>query len=144
MQHSTTFNILNMLYYEYTRIPTTGRAQSNLFPVATRNQKGSSPLVHSHINLCVMCYTGKNRTTQQGTLCLSVALLYQYVYIPHLCSYGTKYQDYVYVKWEYWSTMQKIKRYFRQETLRYGNVIIHCDELKWLFNKEIHKSMIWI
>ena len=47
-----------------------------------------------------------------------------------ICS-NRKCQDYVYVKWEYWSTILKTKHYLRHENKANKNkVLSHCEALR--------------
>ena len=47
--------------------------------------------------------------------------------------------DYVYVKWEYWSTMQKIKHYLRYENkVNKSKVLSYCEALRCMWNNKNH------
>ena len=50
-----------------------------------------------------------------------------------------KCQDYVYIKWEYWSTMQKIKPCLRHENKVNENKVSYCKALKCDTIKNIKK-----
>ena len=44
-----------------------------------------------------------------------------------------KYQDYVYVKWEYWSAMYKIKQYLRyKHKVNENEVLSLCEALRYM------------
>ena len=47
-----------------------------------------------------------------------------------LLSWNRKCQDHVYMKWEYWSTMQKIKHNYRLENKVNENEVLYFKELR--------------
>ena len=51
-----------------------------------------------------------------------------------------KCQDYVYIKWEYWSTMYKIKHYLRYENKVNENKVSYCKAWRCETNKKQQKS----
>ena len=53
------------------------------------------------------------------------AMVSQITGVSIVCS-NKKFQDYVYIKWEYWNTMEEIKHYQRHENKINENKVLYC------------------
>ena len=53
--------------------------------------------------------------------------------------FDRKYQDYVYIKWKYWSTIEKIKHYLRHENKVKENKVFYCKALRCEGNRKQQK-----
>ena len=63
-----------------------------------------------------------------GKISRHLTYIYIYIYISI-----RKCQDYVYVKWEYWSTMQQIEHFLRQDNkVNEIRLLAYCEPLRYM------------